>query len=69
MVAKAKGRTKKGKKKRGPVRKVPKAVSTMVASAVSRLRAAKQKLEKTSPKSRKAWAEMHNCESRLTRLV
>jgi hypothetical protein len=68
-MAKKKAAKKKAKRKLGKKRTVPKKVAVKVKHAISAIRIAKGHMEKLAPKSRKAWAELHNCESRLTRLV
>lgn len=67
-MAKAKRRA--GKRKRlGKVRKVPAVVHAPVVRALAAIRFAKVNLERKAPNARKAWAELHNSESRLSRLV
>lgn len=76
-MAKAKGKggksaaKAKAKKKRraGKVRGVPRKVLSSVMKAVNHVRMAKKHMEAKAPKSRKAWAVLHDAESRLTRLV
>lgn len=64
-----KKRTKKKRRSIGPTRAVPKIVAVYAGRALGSIRFAKARLEKLKPKARKAWAELHNCESRLSRLV
>jgi uncharacterized alpha-E superfamily protein len=59
---------KKAKKRRlGGVKKVSRAVSRAVMSAVRYIRLAKAHAERDAT-SREAWATLHDAESRLTRL-
>ena len=57
------------KRRIGPVRSVPRAVAAYVKQALRAVRLAKAKLGEKAPKSRKAWGELHNVESRLSRLA
>lgn len=60
-----------GKKKRriGPMRSVPRSVLAYVKQALRAVRLAKAKLGDVKPSARKSWRELHNVESRLSRLA
>lgn len=67
-MAKKKAAKKRGRRI-GKARPVPKKVQYFCSLAIGGVRRAKAMLEKLAPRSRKAWAELHHCESRLSRLV
>jgi len=64
-----KKKRKKQKRRIGPVRSVPRAVSAYVKQGLRAVRLAKAKLGEMKPNARKAWGELHNVESRLSRLA
>lgn len=71
-MAKAATKTPTDKKKRsrkpGPRRAVSKSVRIKTALALRQVRDAKRELESKTPGARAAWRELHNVESRLSRL-
>lgn len=58
---------KKKRRRNAPKRSIPKSAVASVKRALVGVRQAKVAVEK-SPASRAAWKELHNVESRLTRL-
>lgn len=64
-----KKKPKRRKARMGKKRVLGKAAAVHVVRGLAAVRAAKVSVEKTSPGMRKAWAELHHVESRLSRLA
>lgn len=65
----ARKKSKPGKKKRGAIRRVPSSAASAIRSALAAIIRGKSILQRDKMKFKKAWGELHNCESRLSRLV
>lgn len=59
---------KKKRRRIGPTRSIPKGAASSVKKGLAAVRQAKVAFEKGTGGSRKAWSELHNIESRLSRL-
>lgn len=56
------------RRRTAPMRAIPKSVVVHVKRGLAAVRLAKTTFEKSKGGSRKAWSELHNIESRLSRL-
>lgn len=66
----AKKKSKKSKTRRnGPKLSLPKVASMYARRALTAVRMAKVKVETSKGSSRKVWRELHNVESRLSRMA
>lgn len=60
---------KKHKRRMGQKRSLPRLAVVYVKRGLTAVRAAKVIVEKSAPGKRKAWAELHHVESRLSRMA